>query len=118
MLITPKNKTRASFLQVLKSFMRMTRSFINRSQDIILTSPSSETVAVGTLAAGEPFAIVDEVHAREFDEASRTNCDQITVSSSRTCWTIEVHKSDNASSLWPLAKQWTHDAILIGGGAS
>lgn len=88
---------------------------MNGSQDIILILPSSENAAVGTVAAGEPFAIVDEVYAKDFDEGSRTNCDQSTVSSSRTCWTIEVHKSDNASSLWPVAKNWTHDAILVRG---
>ena len=111
--ITPQGNSRASFLEVLKSFMAMTWSFINHSQDNISTPPLSDTATFGTLAAGEYFAIVDEGSARELDEASRTHCDQITVSSSETCWTIEVHRSDNAGSLWLLAKQRVLNTIFI-----
>ena len=64
------------------------------------------------MAAGDSFTTV--ISEKELDEASLMSCDQITVSSNGTCWTIEVHRSDDVSSLWSLAKQRTRDAILIG----
>jgi len=64
---------------------------------------------------GESFAVLDEDSGEELGASSVTHCDQVTVSPTGTCWTIEIHRSSNGSSLWPLVEQQSLDAILTGG---
>lgn len=85
---------------------------MNQRQKATANLQSLNRLVSRTLTAGESFAVVDEVTGKELDDALPTYCDQVAVSPHGTCWTIEVHRPYNASSLWPLSKQWTLDAIL------
>ena len=111
-LAAPRYKSRASFSSVLKSLMQTGGSFFNRSQDAIANLPSSDRLVSGTLAAGQSFAVVDEVLGQELNDAPWMQCDQVAVSPCETCWTIEVHANKTASSFWPPTRQWTLDALL------
>lgn len=71
-----------------------------------MTQSASGTFVSRTLSAGESFGFEDGMHEGNSDHAIWTGCDRIAVSSGRSCWTIEVHKTESTTSLWPLVREW------------
>lgn len=77
-----------------------------------MTQSALDTFVSRTLSAGESFGLEDGMYEVDSDKAIWTGCDRVAVSSGRSCWTIEVHKTENTASLWPLVREW-RDAMRL-----